>query len=56
MPVDPTPAEQAELDKIEAALAKLAKQAAPLKARKAVILARIRQRDFHTRQKASDQS
>lgn len=50
MPADITPAEQAELDKIEADLAKLAKQAAPLKDRKQAIQSRVRyRRHYHSK-------
>lgn len=48
--------EQARLDQIEAALAKLADQATPLKAEKQAILSRQRQRAHYQRQKASNQS
>lgn len=53
---NPTPTEQAELDKIEADLAKLAKQAAPLKARKQAILARIRFRKHYAAKTGPTQS
>jgi hypothetical protein len=53
---NPTPTEQARLDQIEAALAVLADQAAPLKAEKAAILSRVRQRGHYARQKPAVQS
>jgi hypothetical protein len=52
----PNPTEQARLDQIEAALAVLADQAAPLKAEKAAILSRVRQRGHYARQKPATQS
>jgi hypothetical protein len=53
---NPTPTEQARLDQIEAALAVLADQAAPLKAEKAAILSRVRQRGHYARQKPAVRS
>jgi hypothetical protein len=53
---NPTPTEKARLDKIEAALAVLADQAAPLKAEKQAILSRVRQRSHYARQRHDPQS
>jgi hypothetical protein len=51
-----TPTEQARLDQIEAALAVLSDQAAPLKAEKQAILSRVRQRGHYARKTAATQS
>ena len=53
---DLTPTEQARLDQIEAALAVLTEQAAPLKAEKQAILNRVRQRRHYTAKTAATQS
>lgn len=51
-----TPQDEADLARIEAALAKLAEQAKPLKAEKRAILNRNRVRAHYQRQKAPTQS